>query len=236
MNRREFLLAAGGVTGFAAATGTTLAQEGNQSGNASGNTSGGNASSGSGNESGGGGGGGGGPVDYGISGANGYDGPESGTDATGESEVAIQVGVGPNEYSFDPVAVHVDPGTTIVWEWQSSGHNVHATSGAEFESPLQGSGTFEWTVPDDVSGIVEYQCDPHAGSGMLGALAVGSDVPRAPVGGAAAAEADPNPEHMGVPIQAHWVGIATVLMIVSSLIFTFFLLKYGESANTKGGT
>jgi hypothetical protein len=69
---------------------------------------------------------------------------------------------------------------------------------------------------------------------MIGALAIGSDVPTAAAGGGAAEEVDP--EHMGVPIQAHWVGIATILMIISSLMFTFFLLKYGESAHTKGGT
>ncbi|MFD1512212.1 plastocyanin/azurin family copper-binding protein [Halomarina rubra] len=199
LKRRDFLRAAtvGGVVA-AGTAGTASAQEGN--------------------ESGGGGGGSGQPVDYGISGANGYEGPQSGTDATGESEVTIQVGVGPNEYSFDPVAVHVDPGTTIVWEWQSSGHNVHATSGAEFESPLQGSGTFEWTVPDDVSGIVEYQCDPHAGSGMLGALAVGSDVPRA----APVAAAEPV-----VGDAPKTLGIATLIAMVSTLGLAFFFLKYG---------
>ncbi|MWG33305.1 plastocyanin/azurin family copper-binding protein [Halomarina oriensis] len=237
MNRREFLLVAGGVAGTVAATGSAVAQEGNGSG---GNTSGGNASGGGGNESGnasGGGGGGGsvsGPIDYGIEGANGYDGPGSGTDATGQSEVTIEVGVGSGGYAFGPAAVHIDPGTTVIWEWASAGHNVNAQSGAEFESPLQSEGTFEWTAPEDASGIVEYQCDPHVGQGMIAALAIGSDVPTAATGGGAAEEVDP--EHMGVPIQAHWVGIATILMIVSSLMFTFFLLKYGESAHTKGGT
>ena len=37
---------------------------------------------------------------------------------------------------------------------------------------------------------------------------------------------------MGVPIQAHWVGIATILAIMSSLMFTFYVLKYGESAHS----
>jgi hypothetical protein len=40
---------------------------------------------------------------------------------------------------------------------------------------------------------------------------------------------------MGVPFLAHYVGIATVLMMIVSLIYTFFFLKYGESANTSGG-
>jgi hypothetical protein len=44
-----------------------------------------------------------------------------------------------------------------------------------------------------------------------------------------------DPEHMGVPIQAHFVGIATILAILVSLMFTFFLLKYGESPHASGG-
>jgi hypothetical protein len=39
---------------------------------------------------------------------------------------------------------------------------------------------------------------------------------------------------MGVPFQAHFVGLATLLMMVVSLIYTFFLLKYGESPHTSG--
>lgn len=217
MNRREFLLVAGGVAGTVAATGPAVAQEGN--------TSGGNTSGGGGNESGnatGGGGGGGssvsGPIDYGIDGANGYDGPSSGTDATGQSEVTIAVGVGEGGYAFEPAAVHIDPGTTVIWEWESAGHNVHAVSGAEFESPLQSEGTFEWTAPEDFSGIVEYQCDPHVGQGMIAALAVGSDVPRAqPTGPVEPAVAD----------SAKTLGIATLIAMVSTLGLAFFFLKYG---------
>jgi hypothetical protein len=68
---------------------------------------------------------------------------------------------------------------------------------------------------------------------MLGAVVVGSDYPKT----AASGESGPNtdPLHMGVPFQAHFVGIATILMMVVSLIFTFFLLKYGESPHAKGG-
>jgi halocyanin-like protein len=214
MNRRKFLLAAGGVAGTVAATSPAVAQEGNDSGNASG----GNASGG--NESGGG-GGGGGPVDYGLSGANGYEGPGSGTDATGQSEVTIQVGAGSGGLAFAPAAVHVDPGTTITWEWTGEGgsHNVAATSdNADFESSIQSSGTFEWQVPDDLSGIVEYQCDPHSGQGMLGAIAVGSDVPRAEP----AAPVEP-----AVSGSARTLGIATLIAMFSTLGLAFFFLKYG---------
>ncbi len=40
---------------------------------------------------------------------------------------------------------------------------------------------------------------------------------------------------MGVPFQAHYVGAGTVLMILVSLIYSFFILKYGESAHTGRG-
>ncbi|MWG33339.1 plastocyanin/azurin family copper-binding protein [Halomarina oriensis] len=203
MKRRDFLRAAGvGGAVAAGAAGTAAGQEGN----------------GSGTESGGGGGGGSGPIDYGIEGANGYDGPGSGTDATGQSEVSIAVGVGGGGYAFGPAAVNVDPGTTITWEWESAGHNVNAQSGAEFESPLQSEGTFEWTVPDDASGIVEYQCDPHVGQGMIGALAIGSDVPRAAPAG---------PVEPVVADSAKTLGIATLIAMFSTLGLAFFFLKYG---------
>ena len=203
MKRRDFLRAASVGGAVAAGTaGTAAAQEGNGSG--------GNGS--------GGGGGGGGPIDYGIDDANGYDGPGSGEDLTGQSEVTIDVGVGEGGLAFGPAAAHVDPGATIVWEWQSAGHNVVATSGAEFSSEIQSSGTFEWQVPDDASGIVEYHCEPHSGQGMIAALAVGSDVPRASTGGSA---------QPVVADSAKTLGIATLIAMVSTLGLAFFFLKYG---------
>jgi hypothetical protein len=45
----------------------------------------------------------------------------------------------------------------------------------------------------------------------------------------------PEPHEMGVPLQPHYVGIATILMVASTLGFVFYQLKYGESAHTKGG-
>jgi hypothetical protein len=42
-------------------------------------------------------------------------------------------------------------------------------------------------------------------------------------------------EELGVPIQAHWVGSATILGIIVTLAYTFYVLKYGESPNTGTG-
>ncbi len=206
MNRREFLRTAGGTAGTAAATsavaGPAAAQEGD-------------------------GGGGSGPIDYGgyLDDANGWE--EGGTaDETGNDEVTIAVG--PNgSNDFDPVAVHVDPGTKIVWEWESSGHNVQAEDG-QFESEIKGDGTFEYTAEEE--GVIPYFCQPHEGMGMLGAIAVGEVSRKSP-----AAAQEVKPEEMGVPIQPHYVGFGAGLMMMTTLVFTFYLLKYGESAHTKGG-
>ncbi|MFC5973617.1 halocyanin domain-containing protein [Halomarina salina] len=250
MNRRRFLQTAGGAATVVATSGAVAAQEGNGSGGGGGNASGGNesgggggnASGGGGNASGGGGGGGSGPIDYGgwFSDVPYWGGDGSTQEMTGQSEATVTVGPsGVNSgNAYEPAAIHVDPGTTVVFEYASSGHNVLPESipdGASWEghSELSSSGTtYEHTF--ETAGIYEYYCQPHRSLGMKGAVAVGS-VPRkaAAAGGGEAEPADP--EHMGVPIQAHWVGIATILMIVSSLMFTFFLLKYGESAHTKGG-
>ncbi|MFC6836228.1 halocyanin domain-containing protein [Halomarina ordinaria] len=205
MNRRDFLRAAGAGAGVVAASGTAAAQE---------NESGGNESSG------GGGGGGSGPIDYGgfLDDAGGWE--EGGTvDARGESEVTVEVGAGEGGLEFAPVAVHVDEGATIIWEWTGEGgsHNVVAQDGADFESGSpQASGTFEWTA--EGGPIATYQCDPHAGQGMLGAVAIGEDVPRsAPVAPAEPAVSD----------GAKTLGIASTIAIVSTLGLAYFFMRYG---------
>lgn len=108
-----------------------------------------------------------------LDGASVYDG--SIADATGESEVRIDVGAG-NGLAYDPAAVRVDAGTTVVWEWTGQGgsHDVAATDDADssFQSDLMSAEgeTFEHTF--DEAGIHLYVCGPHRGQGMLGAIEV----------------------------------------------------------------
>ncbi|UPM44127.1 halocyanin domain-containing protein [Halocatena salina] len=176
--------------------------------------------------------GGGGSIDYGgwLDDVGYWD--EQTADLTGQGMITIAVGGDPNSgLSFDPVAVHIDPGTTVTWEWTGSGgaHNVVAeddsfTSG----SPVAQAGT-TFTQTFDADGIINYYCEPHRSQGMKGAVAVGS-VPRE-----TAAQQETDPEDLGVPFQPHYVGISALLMMSSTLIFVFYLLKYGESAHTKGG-
>lgn len=105
-----------------------------------------------------------------LSGANNVDG--SITDRTGEEEVRIDVGPGGN-LAYDPALVAVDTGTTVIWEWQSSGHTVTSeqTPGeSEFDIPSRNGQDFSQTF--ETAGNVLYYCSPHRGAGHLGALVV----------------------------------------------------------------
>lgn len=247
MNRREFLFTAGGTAGaVSAAAGPVAAQEGTTTASGGGTTTTAGGGGGGGNASNGGGAGGGGgaaqgPIDWGgyLDDCPYWSGPSDTVDARGQSEVRITVGAEANSnLSYAPAAVHVDPGTTIIWEWtgRGGGHNVESEpdSPVSFNSDITQEEGFTFEKTMESSGIVPYFCNPHKGQGMIAAVAVG-EVPRQAAPSGQPTRTEPDPEHMGVPIQAHFVGIATILAICMTLAFTFFLLKYGESAHTKGG-
>ncbi|UIP00850.1 plastocyanin/azurin family copper-binding protein [Halobaculum sp. CBA1158] len=210
MKRRDFMRQAGGATaalgaGATATAGTATAQEE--------------------------GGGGGQQPDFG-----GYtDGAEGGSyeDLRGESEVTIEVGAG-GGLAFTPTEAWIDTGTTVVFEWVSDGHNVlfddnpGDVSGHE---PLEDT-DFSFEVTFESGGVYTYYCDPHRSLGMLGAIAVGEEVPTVSTGGGGGRK---ELHDLGVAIQAHWVGAATILGIIMTVIFTFYVVKYGESAHTGTG-
>jgi len=163
-------------------------------------------------------------------------------DLRGEDEVTVEVGASGNggDVAFSPAGIWIDPGTTVIWEWTGNGgaHNVVATDGpAPLESELVGEAgfTYEFEFTEDHAGITNYQCEPHAGLGMLGAVAVGEDVPTVEVGGSAGGWPEDLAHDAGVLIQKHYVGIVSFLGIAVSLVFTFYVLKYGESPNTGQG-
>ena len=223
MKRRDFLKIATGSAGGAAAIGaagarsssTSVAlQEGEENNTTSGNGTTGNGTAGNGtagNETDGGGGGG--------------------------AAQTKTVEVGPNGNNvFAPETVYVAPGDTVEWVWASEevGHNVHAQGVPEEASwdvqteittaPNEYSFTF-----DGPTGEYNYVCDPHANLGMEGTVVVNeSGSAPASEGG----EAELSPHEMGVPFQAHFVGISTVLMMLVTLVYTFFVLKYGESQHS----
>jgi len=109
--------------------------------------------------------------------ARGYEGEI--VDMTGQSSVTVSVGAGEQGLAFDPAAVQVDTGTTIVWEWtgEGGGHNVIPADDSEFtefgeEETIQEQGhTVEQTF--DEAGVGLYFCQPHRALGMHGAFVVG---------------------------------------------------------------
>jgi len=157
-------------------------------------------------------------------------------DMRGSSEVTVEVGAEGNggALAFAPAGIWVDPGTTVQFEWtgEGGGHNVIADSGpAGLDSGAavaEAGVNYEYTFEEGDAGITNYYCDPHLALGMKGAVAVGGDVATVSTGGGGEKEL----EELGVPIQAHWVGSATILGIIVTIIYTFYILKYGESPNT----
>ena len=158
-------------------------------------------------------------------------------DRTGQDEVTIAVGAEGNggAFGFDPAAVQVDPGTTIVWEWTGEGgqHNVVAQDGASFESDLVTEAGFTFSQTPESEGVITYYCQPHQQLGMKGVVVVGA----LPEGAAGEGGAGGQKElhELGVPIQAHWVGSATILGIIVTVVYAFYVLKYGETPHSGHG-
>ncbi|WP_306054566.1 cupredoxin domain-containing protein [Natronococcus wangiae] len=100
---------------------------------------------------------------------DGYDGA---ADATGRSEVTVEVGAGPDGVRFDSIAVIVDEGTTVVWEWvdEERRHDVRAVDGT-FESHLSNDAEYAFRHAFDERGVYRYLCSRHS-SRMRGVVEV----------------------------------------------------------------
>lgn len=105
-------------------------------------------------------------------------------------------------YYFDPIGLHVEPGTTVTWRNASGRHSTTAYHAAgDFASTTRipdgadpwnsgtltaAGATFEHTF--DVEGTYDYFCVPHKSLGMVGRLVVGDP------GGPAAGSMPPDGE------------------------------------------
>jgi plastocyanin len=113
--------------------------------------------------------------------------------ASGSSRAAatITVLVGQNDqgnaaFAFNPSSINVEPGDTITFKNTGGNHNAHSTDAAfPFEcgnnnSCVNGAaGTSLWTASVTVPAsarnkTINYGCDVHSGSGMVGQITVGS--------------------------------------------------------------
>ena len=172
-------------------------------------------------------GGGGGPPDFGgfLDDVGNFDGTVA--DARGQGQASVAVGAQGNggAFAFDPPAVHVDNGATVVWEWtgEGGGHNVVSEGGDPLDSgdPVATQGeTYEYTF--DTDGIYNYVCEPHESLGMKGSVVVGTDYPTASAGGAGGGGDVPQ-----VPNSAKTLGIATTLVMAATLGLTYVFMRYG---------
>ncbi|ELZ73161.1 halocyanin domain-containing protein [Haloferax sp. Atlit-10N] len=149
-------------------------------------------------------------------------------DLRGQSEVTIEVGAEGNggALAFAPAGVWIDTGTTVTWEWtgEGGGHNVVASEGASLDSGAavsEAGSTYEYTFEEGDAGITKYHCVPHEALGMLGAVAVGGDVPTVSTGGGG------GPSLPQVPDSAKSLGVATTFAMVATLGLAYFFMKYG---------
>ena len=107
--------------------------------------------------------------------ATGYDGEM--VDATGQDELTVEVGAD-GGLAFAPVAVAIDAGTTVTFEWtgDGGGHNVVAAEDSDIDVDV------EEEIVDDAGHSAEhtfeepgnylYICEPHIAQGKVGAIVV----------------------------------------------------------------
>lgn len=103
-------------------------------------------------------------------------------------EIAIEGRPDGSHVWFDPVGVHVEPGTTLRWTNRDAGnsHTVTAYHPALFDRPLRiPEGAEPWDsgylLPDEsfavtltLEGVYDYYCLPHEHAGMVGRIVVGT--------------------------------------------------------------
>jgi halocyanin-like protein len=159
------------------------------------------------------------------------------TDATGQDEVTIAVGAQGNggAFAFDPPAVQIDPGTTVVWEWTGKGqqHNVVAEEGGDFESELTAEAGFTYEKTFDSEGTIKYYCQPHRALGMKAVLVVG-EMPDSGGGGGGGGGGDGGGGGGGggggapaVPDSAKSIAVALTSGLLSVLGLAYVFVRYG---------
>jgi halocyanin-like protein len=147
-------------------------------------------------------------------------------DMTGQEEVRVDVGAEGNggSFAYDPAAIQVDPGTTVVWEWTGEGqqHNVVTEDGPDLESELTGEAGFTFEHTFDTETVLKYYCTPHRALGMKGVVVVG-DLPGGEETGDEANGGGPP----SVPDVAKTLGVAATVAMGATLGLAYLFLRYG---------
>jgi plastocyanin/uncharacterized membrane protein len=96
---------------------------------------------------------------------------------TGTTQAQSSPVVTMDSNTFDPVGLHVEPGTTVRFEIASGSHSATAyeeripTDASPFDSGTMVDGVFEHTFEE--AGTYDYYCRPHQSMGMVGRIVVG---------------------------------------------------------------
>lgn len=99
-----------------------------------------------------------------------------GTYSNGSSTVVHNIAVGSN--FFNPSSLTIAQGDSVVWTNTGGNHNVNGTTATYSSNPVGftngGASSSMWVYgfKFDVPGSYTYQCDPHAGGGMVGTITV----------------------------------------------------------------
>lgn len=97
-------------------------------------------------------------------------------DKTGTYQGRVAVGANGNEgrFAFDPPAIHVDPGTTVVWKWvtDTASHAVVDADGRYRSEAVAESG-HQYAVNFGGNGLSKYECLAYGGRGTRGVAIVG---------------------------------------------------------------
>lgn len=137
--------------------------------------------------------------------------------------------------AFHPGVAMVQVNQTVRWtNRESFPHDVTALDGS-FNSTggagaLTNGATYEHAFSR--AGVYDYYCTVHStgrGNGMWARLIV-VDAPVLALAGGGGPTI--NPEEIGVKWLAHWVGIASFVAVLVTLLIYYFVLKYGESVHT----
>lgn len=101
-----------------------------------------------------------------------------GTYSNGSSTIVHNISVGGGANAFTPSSLTIAQGDSVVWTNAGGFHNINGTQATYSSNPVGftngGASSMAWVygVKFDVPGTYTYQCDPHAGGGMVGTIIV----------------------------------------------------------------
>jgi len=163
-----------------------------------------------------------------------YDGTVA--DRTGQSEVTVEVGAEGNggPFAFEPPALRIAPGTTVVFEWTSDNHNVvveEQPEGTDWtgEQSLENTG-FTYSHTFETEGVYKYFCEPHLSVGMKGAIVVGPAPGAAGGDGGDGGQAPTGPPEGVTVWEILAVGVGSV-----ALLSPFAVSYYQKRREVPGG-